>query len=150
MVIKSSQGFTFVEIMIVVAILGVLTAFAYPSYQRHVLNTKRADTRADLLQISSKLQRYKIANFSYLKGGTTPITLDDISQPAYLPQQGTALYTLALTKVKAGEWELTATPKDSGLMKGDGIIALNSKGQKCWQKGQVTCPLSDTSSWENK
>lgn len=151
MVEMRSKGFTLVEVMIVVAIIAVLVAVAYPSYQQHVKKTKRNEAKAEMMQISAKLQRYKIANFTFMKAGTPPvaITLTDINQAATLPKVGAVLYDLALTNVTAGGWTLTATPR-AGLMANNGIITLDSQGRKCWTPGAATCPLTDTSSWDEK
>lgn len=151
MVRTQQNGFTLVELMIVVAIVAILVAIAYPSYQQHVKKTKRNEAKAEMIQISAKLQRYKIANFTFMKAGTPPtaITLADINQATTLPKVGAALYDLALTDVTAGAWTLTATPK-AGLMANNGIITLDSQGRKCWSPGAATCTLTDTSSWDEK
>ena len=147
--VKTKQiGFTLIELMIVVAIVAILAAIAYPSYEQYRKKTKRAEVKAEMMAIASTLQRYKIANFTFLKSGTTGITLLDINEPSTLPKTGPALYDIALSGVTAGTWVLTATPKSTALMKDTGMIRLNSQGQKCWQKNAATCTLSVTSSWD--
>ena len=66
MVIKN-KGFTLIEVMIVVTIIGVLAAIAYPSYAEYVRKTKRLEVQAELMDVSKKLQRYKVSNFRYLQ-----------------------------------------------------------------------------------
>ena len=56
------KGFTFVEVMIVVAIIGILAAIAYPSYLQYVKKTKRVDMQTAMLQISRNLANYKMPN----------------------------------------------------------------------------------------
>ena len=149
MVKHNQLGFTFIELMIVVAIISLLASIAYPAYQRHIIKAKRSEVKAEMLEVATSLQRYKIANFSFMKNGTTPVTLSDIGQPSSLPKTGDSLYTLALSNVTAGTWRLTATPTTTGIMNGNGVIVLNSQNQKCWTKGQSTCTPSATSSWDD-
>ena len=51
------KGFTLIEVMIVVAIIGILSAIAYPSYTEYIARGHRADARAGLLQAQQWLER---------------------------------------------------------------------------------------------
>ncbi len=62
-------GFTLIEIMIVVAVIGILAAIAYPSYNEYVRKTKRVAVESEMLDIAARLQRYKVINFTFLKNG---------------------------------------------------------------------------------
>ncbi|WP_313033770.1 type IV pilin protein [Acinetobacter sp.] len=154
--VKKLKGFTLIELMIVVAIIAIIAMVAYPSYQESVRKTKRTDAQASMLQIAGHLQRYKIANFTFFKvGTTTPITLADAGVPSVLPTSASPLYDLTLSNVNAGTWTLTATPKSGSAQLGDGHIVINHRGERCWIKGSdknggVACVPSATSNWDGR
>ena len=60
---NSAAGFTLIEILIVVAIMGVLVAIALPAYQDSVRRSGRAEAKSELLQVASDLERY-FSNFN--------------------------------------------------------------------------------------
>lgn len=66
-----SRGFTLIEIMIVVVIIGVLAAIAYPSYNNHVVKTRRAAAAACLLERAQLLERYYTTNLTYVGAGVS-------------------------------------------------------------------------------
>jgi len=59
------KGFTLMELMIVIAIIGILVSVAYPSYQDHVRKTNRSDCHAALLQVSDLQERYYLQKNTY-------------------------------------------------------------------------------------
>ncbi|MCU7932684.1 MAG: type IV pilin protein [Candidatus Thiodiazotropha sp. (ex Codakia rugifera)] len=66
---KKDAGFTLIELMIVVAIVGILAAIAYPSYQDSVRKGRRHDGMGTLLDAAQKLEVYRSRQSSYT---TTP------------------------------------------------------------------------------
>jgi len=101
-----SGGFTLVEIMIVVAIVGILTAIALPTYQDYVRRSKRAEARAALFQAAQWLERVATASGRYL----TTAQVDDF--PSALATVPSASYTITLGDTDTGgtRYTLTATP----------------------------------------
>jgi len=71
--LKANKGFTLIELMIVVAIVGILAAIAYPSYQEFVARSKRADAQGALLSLASAMERAFTENNSYCDVGTTVV-----------------------------------------------------------------------------
>ena len=67
---KHMRGVTLLELMIVVVIISILTAIAYPSYRQYVARAKRNEAKAGLLQISTLQERFYLQNNSY----TTDLT----------------------------------------------------------------------------
>ena len=128
---KKQQGFTLIEMMIVVAIIGVLAAIAYPSYQRYVIKTKRTDMMSEMQNIGSEIESRKLAQGSY---STISAVVKTDFATAY-PRQGTQLYDMTITDPLVAKWEIKATPKTGSQMTNDGTLSLNYQGIKCRIKG---------------
>lgn len=154
---KSQTGFTLIEVMLVVAVIGVLGMIGYPAYQNHITRTNRVDMQAQMMQISSRLATYRLANGDYGAGHTNvdyrnnPLLNPEIYGGTKYPRTGDQYYDLAITAAPVGNWVLTVTPIASKRQKGDGIIVLNSEGQRCWVKASTTaCVPGVTSNWDGK
>lgn len=119
------QGFTLVEIMIVVAIIGVLAAIAFPSYQRYVIKTKRVDMMSEMQNIAAEIQSRKLVQGSYSNDLITGLG-------GNFPRQGPALYTISFTpNPLTSEWRIIATPNPNSQMASDGTLSLNYQNIKC-------------------
>lgn len=62
---QKQQGFTLIEIMIVVAIIGIISAVAYPSYMAQVQKSKRSDAQVGLQQLAQRQEAYFSRTYSY-------------------------------------------------------------------------------------
>lgn len=132
---KKDKGFTLIEMMIVVAIIGIISAIAYPSYQRYVIKTKRTDMMTEMQNIASEIESRKLAQGSY-NAISAQVKTDFAT--AY-PRQGAALYDVTINpstltppdNTLTNKWIITATPKANSQMTNDGILTLNYQGIKC-------------------
>lgn len=123
---QKDLGFTLIELMIVVAVIGILAAIAYPSYQESVAKSKRADAQGALLSLASALERHFTETNSYCDAGSTSTGCSgaggDTGAPSIFPTQvpvdgGTKYYDLTISAVTATSFTVTATP--TGSMSGD-------------------------------
>jgi type IV pilus assembly protein PilE len=139
--LKKNSGFTLIEIMIVVAIIGILAAVALPSYTEYVRRGDRAAARAALLEAQQFMERYYAANSRYTTtdAGTTSPTLPTRLQavPVESPK-----YDLALSAPAVNSYTLTATPRVADVKCGNltltntGVKGRSGSGlpvQECWK-----------------
>lgn len=141
---RSVRGFTLMEILVTVAIIGILAAIAIPAYSAYVQRANRSDARAQLVEAAAFLQRAFSQNNVYPNALPAP----------YLqaPATGTAKYTLAVANPGgAATYTLTATRVGSMVndecgdftLRQDGVRGLNLGGvpsvdvaliTRCWQR----------------
>ncbi|HEX7952932.1 MAG TPA: type IV pilin protein [Burkholderiales bacterium] len=120
-----SSGFTLIEVMTVVAVIGILAAIVYPSYQSYVMRAKRAAAQQFMLDLSSREQQYLLDARAYTgtigSGGLNVAVPTEVS-PYYT-------FTIAFDNT-ATPPTYTITATAIGSQSSDGNLTLNSLGQK--------------------
>jgi type IV pilus assembly protein PilE len=110
-------GFTLIEVMIVVVIVGILAAIAFPSYARYVEQARRADAKSALLDAAQRLERCYTQTNTYV-GCNFPATSPD------------DFYAIAATAQTATAFTLTATPQGVQANSPCGTYTLQSDGTR--------------------
>lgn len=132
---KKHCGFTLIELMITVAIVGILAAIAYPSYQRQVTATKRADCSGALVSFAGAMERFFTANSSYIGAGSAGGGGNTTGAPTVFPTQcpidgGTVTYNLTIQNATASTFVLQAAPTGTQAGEKCGTLTLNNTGLK--------------------
>jgi type IV pilus assembly protein PilE len=136
-----SKGFTLIELMIVIAIIGILVSVVMPGYRHYVLEAQRNDAQGKLLQMLEIQERFYINNFTY----TTDLTaLGYIADPHIINYSGSAGFSVSVQTCPTGSplypditssindlnrcFRLIATP--TGDQVNDGGLVIDTRGRK--------------------
>jgi len=117
-------GFTLVELMIVVVIVGVLLLIALPGYQEHVRRGHRAAAQAEMLDIANRQQQFLLANRTYMD--VTTLEANGYT----LPGEVSAHYTYAIALGTAVIPSYTMTFTATGNQVKDGNLTIDNAGVK--------------------
>ena len=140
------RGVTLIELMVVVVIVAIIFAFAFPSYERYIVRSKRAVAQNALLQVADRQQQFFMDNKRFAADLTNlgytanPFVIDD-EGAATVAGDVDAVYSLALSNVTATTWTVTAAPLNGQLSRDTncGSLTLTQAGAKgssaggdCW------------------
>ena len=121
---NKQKAFTLIELMVTVAILGILVSIAYPTYQDSVMKSRCADAKGALLVYANTMERYFTVNNNYIGVPTNT---------------GTTYYTIT-SEVTVSTYTLSAVPKGVQSKDKCGTLTLTHLGVKgsglatadCW------------------
>jgi type IV pilus assembly protein PilE len=121
---KRQAGFTLIELMIVVLIIGILSTFAYPMYTQQVLGAGRADGIASLMELSQSMERYYTERGTYAGAALGAGGLPDAATPE-------GKYQLQIVNANNTSYQIQAVPvggqtEDARCM----TLSLNHLGAK--------------------
>ncbi|MGJ7519263.1 type IV pilin protein [Variovorax sp. LT1P1] len=126
---KDERGFTLIELMIVVAVIAVLSAIAYPSYQEYVMRSRRAEAQSLLNEAAARQERWRAQNGSYITPGGAETDITKLKLPNGT-QSEHGYYTLEVANDASG-YLLTARRAGSQAADGKcGNFTLNAAGKK--------------------
>jgi type IV pilus assembly protein PilE len=126
---NNARGMTLIELMIVVAILGIIAAIGYPSYLEHVKKTRRAEGMGELLELADRMERHYSDTGSYDQTDGTDMTAATI----YRSTTENGYYTLSIAAgTNNVQFSASATPTSKGQQNTDkcGTFTITSQGLK--------------------
>lgn len=137
------SGFTLTELLIVVVIVGILAAIAYPAYTKQVQSSRQSEAQGQMMSLAAALEGYRSRNFSYKDAGSSSNIAamgPKISQNEF--------YSLNVSVSSSYQsYVITMTPKTGKGMAGTEVMKLNAKGQNCMKIGD--CTLGSDPTWQD-
>lgn len=120
-------GFTLIELMVTVAIIGILAAFAYPAYIDYVRKGKRSEAKAALQALRINQTKWRASHTRY---AATIASVSPTGTSSVTVGGGTNYYTLAIVENNAAAFTVTAAPVSGTDQTKDrcGTLALNQNG----------------------
>ncbi len=142
-------GFTLIELMIVVAIVGVLAAIALPSYRNYIIRAARVEAQSELLELAGLQEKIFLNSNGYANsvtlaysgtsagglGRTSGRTKDNRYALALVADADTAVAnctTVGVMAANAPAFLLVATPVAGGTQANDGPLCVSESGQRLW------------------
>lgn len=132
--VKQNRGFTLLELLITVAVIGIISSIAYPSYVDNISRANRSEAQRELLRMASLQEQYFIDHREY----TADMTKLGVATDPYITNSG--LYSIDTTVVGI-TYTLVATAKGRQITVDSSCLTLSvtDTGKKtaasthCWE-----------------
>lgn len=141
---RTHKGFTLIELMIVVAVVGILAAIAYPSYLNHVLKTHRTTAQSALMENAQFLERRFTVNNAYNAGWADAAAANAALPAGVVPENATGSnirYNITFSAGPAATtYTLQAVPANAQANDPCGTLTLTQTGVRTFSSGTAqTC-----------
>ena len=129
---KQVKGFTLVEMMVVVAIIGIISAVAIPQYKQYVVRGNRAAAQSFMLDIANREKQYLLDARSYTANWALAGATPNLAMVA--PTDVSKNYNITVTPLAGPppSFTVTAAPIAGKAQANDGTLTLNDSGAKTW------------------
>lgn len=135
---KQSKGFTLIEVMVVVAIIGILASIAIPSYTGYIQRAHRSEGTAALAEYNSKMAHYYLDNNNYGAVGDCPIALPTTKHMTITCAVATS-QTYTATATGTGDIATTTFTIDQSDTRATTAFPGHSGTAACWLIGGSEC-----------
>lgn len=129
---RPARGFTLIELMVVVAVVAILASIALPSYQDSVRKSRRAQAKADMVELAQRFERHHTVNNTYTTFWTAA-NVPVASRVSPTTAGAVVAYDLSVQNLTANTFTLVATPRAGSSQAQDtrcGTLALTNTGLK--------------------
>ena len=145
------RGFTLVELMIVVVIVGILMAVAVPSYGSYRIKSARAAAQTELLQLASLQEKIYLNANAYSLNMTTAYdgnSTGGLGKTSGQTEDGRYALSFKDTPAPAPDhFDIRAIPVAGSAQAGDGCLLIKHNGTRQWHEGDDTCSQASPKTW---
>lgn len=142
-----SKGFSLIELLVAMIIVGILAAIAMPSYNNYMVRGSRAAAQTELLEMASQQEKIYLNSSAYSPNVATAYNgtaSGGLGKTGSITSDG--MYDLALSGV-GQTYTLTATPVAGTRQEGNGCLTIQENGLRQWHENNDACNSATPSVW---
>ncbi|HZW24219.1 MAG TPA: type IV pilin protein [Gallionella sp.] len=142
------KGFSLIELLVAMIIVGILAAIAIPSYNNYMVRGSRAAAQTELLEMASLQEKIYLNSSAYSPNVSTAYNgtaSGGLGKTNSTTSDG--MYDLALSGV-GQTYTLTATPVAGTRQEGNGCLTIRENGLRQWHENNDTCDTANPSEWK--
>lgn len=120
---QQHSGFSLIELLVVLAIITILCAVAYPNYQAHIIKTRRSQAKVALIDLAARLEQYHLIHHSYKDATLAELNMEDRTENNY--------YLMEIQTATDNYYAIAAIPENTQTKDQQcGILTYDEKGEK--------------------